>query len=56
MIYFVIGFYLLFLAFKYDVYGSKNESAKKFHYYFAKAEAVFMPLYRAFRAIIPVSP
>ena len=35
MIYFVIGFYLLFLAFKYDVYGSKNESAKKFHYYFA---------------------
>ena len=25
MIYFVIGFYLLFLAFKYDVYGSKNE-------------------------------
>lgn len=29
MIYFVIGFYLLFLAFKYDVYGSKNESAKK---------------------------
>lgn len=35
MIYFVIGFYLLFLAFKYDVYGSKNESAKKFHYYLA---------------------
>lgn len=35
MIYFVIGFYLLFLAFKYDVCGSKNESARRFHYYLA---------------------
>lgn len=33
MIYLVIGVYLLFLAFKYDISGSKNESAKKFHYY-----------------------
>lgn len=28
MIYFVIGFYLLFLAFKYDVYGSKTNRQK----------------------------
>lgn len=33
MIYFIIGFYLLFLACKYDIFGSKDKSAKKFHYY-----------------------
>lgn len=35
MIYFIIGFYLLFLACKYDIFGSKDKSAKKFHYYFS---------------------